>query len=94
MDGLQTFAVNGAIALDLLFEHNICFDWGQGAMVESQPWGEFTYAPAAQRIVMKSGDPRLHLFETIVREQGIDLGDKQDVKVEGITVTNTLKIAN
>ncbi len=58
---------------------------------DGQPWGEFTYDRAAMRIVVKSGDPRLHLFETVVREQGIDLGDKQDVKVEGITVSNTRK---
>jgi len=41
--------------------------------------------------VVRSGDPRLHLFETVVREQAIDLGDKKDVKVEGITVANTRK---
>ena len=28
-----------------------------------------------------------------MREQGIDLGGKKDVKVEGITVANTLKEA-
>jgi hypothetical protein len=60
---------------------------------EGQPWGEFTYDQAARRIVVKSGDPRLHLFETVVREQGIDLGGKKDVKVEGITITNMLKEA-
>jgi hypothetical protein len=60
---------------------------------EGQPWGEFTYDQSAKRIVVKSGDPRLHLFETVVREQGIDLGDENDVKVEGITVSNTLKEA-
>jgi len=57
---------------------------------DGQPWGEFTYDQAAKRIMVNSGDPRLHLFETIVREQGIDLGDEKDVKVEGITVSNTL----
>ena len=36
------------------------------------------------------GDPRLHVIETVVREQGIDLDGKQDVKVDGITVVNTL----
>jgi hypothetical protein len=61
---------------------------------DGQPWSEFTYDRAARRIVVKSGDPRLHLFETVVREQGIDLGDKKDVKVEGITVSNTRKEAN
>ena len=59
---------------------------------DTQPWGEFTYEQAARRIVVKSGDPRLHLFEAVVREQGIDLAGKKDVKVEGITVTNTLKL--
>ncbi len=58
---------------------------------EGRPWGEFTYDRAARRIVVMSGDPRLHVFETVVREQGIDLGDKKDVKVEGITVANTRK---
>jgi len=58
---------------------------------DSQPWGEFTYDQTARRIVVKSGDPRLHLFETVVREQGIDSGDHKDVMVEGITVSNTLK---
>jgi hypothetical protein len=46
---------------------------------------------AAKRMAVKSADPRLHLFETVVREQGIDLGGREDVKVEGITLTNTLK---
>jgi hypothetical protein len=59
---------------------------------EGQAWGEFTYNQAARRIVVKTGDPRLHLFETVVREQVIDLGDKKDVKVEGITVAKTLKV--
>ena len=36
------------------------------------------------------GDPRLHVFETVVREQGINLAGKKDVKIEGITVVNTL----
>jgi len=60
---------------------------------EGQPWGEFTYDQAAKRIVVKTGDPRLLLFETVVREQGIDLGDRKDVKVKGITVSNTLQEA-
>jgi hypothetical protein len=43
-----------------------------------------------RRIIVKSGDPRLHLFETVVREKGIDLQGKQNVRVEGITLTNLL----
>ncbi len=58
---------------------------------DGQLWNEFTYDPAAKRIVVKSGDPRLHLFETVVRDQAIDLGGRKDVKIENITVTNTLK---
>jgi Protein of unknown function (DUF1565) len=57
---------------------------------DGQPWGEFTYDPAAKRIRVKSGDPRLHRFETVVRQQGIDLNGRKDVKIEGILVTNTL----
>ncbi len=43
--------------------------------------------------MVKSGDPRLHLFETVVREQGIDQGEHKNLKVEGITVANTLQEA-
>jgi hypothetical protein len=35
---IQTFMNNGGMAQDLLFEFNTCFDWGQGAMVESAPY--------------------------------------------------------
>ena len=42
-------------------------------------------------MVNTGGDPRLHLFETVVREQGIDLAGKENVKVDGITVANTLE---
>ena len=54
---------------------------------DGQPWSEFSYDKAAQRIVAKAGgDPRLHVFETVVREQCIDLRGKKDVKVKEITV--------
>jgi hypothetical protein len=58
---------------------------------DGQPWSQFSYDKAARRISVKNGDPRLHLFETLARKQGIDLLGKKNVKVEGITVTNTLK---
>ena len=59
---------------------------------DGQPWGEFAYDQTGKRIMVKSGgDPRLHLFETVVREQGIDLNGKKDVKVGDITVVNALK---
>jgi hypothetical protein len=55
------------------------------------PFDEFTYDSSSRRIAVKDGDPRLHQFETVVREQAIDLGGEKDVKVEGITTANTLK---
>ncbi len=60
---------------------------------DGQPWTDFTYIKTgnAGRILLKTGgDPRLHLFETVVRRSGINLGDRKDVKVEGITVVDTL----
>jgi hypothetical protein len=60
---------------------------------DGQPWSEFNYDATAKRIVVKRGDPRLHLFETVVREHGIDLSDKRDVKIEDVVVTNTLNAA-
>jgi len=59
---------------------------------DGQPWSEFSYDKAAKRIMVKSGgDPRLHVFETVLREQGIDLVGKKDAKIEEITVVDTLK---
>jgi hypothetical protein len=59
---------------------------------DGQPWDGVSYDKAAKRIIVKTGgDPRLHAFETVVRDQGIDLAGKKDVKVEDITVVDTLK---
>jgi hypothetical protein len=59
---------------------------------DSRPWSGFTYDNSARRIKVKaSADPRLHLFELVVRQQGIDLGGKKDVNIEGVTVVDTLK---
>jgi hypothetical protein len=58
---------------------------------DGRPWTEFTYGEATGRIgVTTGGDPRLHFFETVVREKGIDLAGKTDVRIDGITVENTL----
>jgi hypothetical protein len=58
---------------------------------DSQPWSEFSYDQANGRITVKAGgDPRLHVFETVVRNQGIELLGKKAVKIEGISVVNTL----
>lgn len=59
---------------------------------DGQLWNKFSYDQAAQRITTKTGgDPRLHVFETVLREQGINLVGKKDVKLVGITVVDTLK---
>lgn len=58
---------------------------------DGRPWDGFTYNPDTKRVLTKNGDPRLHLFETIVRAEGIDLANGNGVKVESITVTNTLQ---
>jgi hypothetical protein len=57
---------------------------------DGQAWTEFTYDPVVKRIQLQRGDPRLHLFETVVREQGIDLAGKTSVKVQGVAVENLL----
>ncbi|MGO8678313.1 MAG: DUF1565 domain-containing protein [Limisphaerales bacterium] len=58
---------------------------------DGQPWTQFSYDKAAGRILLKTaGDPRLHVFETVLRERGIDLAGRKNVNIEGITVVNTL----
>jgi hypothetical protein len=55
-------------------------------------WSEFSYDKGAGRIVIKTGgDPRLHVFETILRDQGVNLTGKEHIGIEGITVVNTLE---
>jgi hypothetical protein len=62
------------------------------ALRDGQPWSEFSYDHAARRIMVKGGgDPRLHVFETVLREKGIDLAGKKNAKVEEITVVDTIK---
>jgi len=59
---------------------------------DGQPWSGFSYDQAAKRIMVKAGgDPRLHVFETVLREQGLVLLGRKDTKIEGITVVDTLK---
>jgi hypothetical protein len=58
---------------------------------DGELWSQVTYDRSAKRLIVRKGDPRLHLYETVVREQGIDLNGKKNVRVEGITVENTLK---
>ena len=57
---------------------------------DGQARGEFRFDRIAGRVIVKTGgDPRLHVFETVVRDKGIDLGDKRAVRVEGIMVVDT-----
>jgi hypothetical protein len=59
---------------------------------DGRPWSEFSYDKAAGQIIVKSGgDPRLHVFETVLRDQGVNLIDKKNIRIEEITVVNTLK---
>ncbi len=58
---------------------------------DGQPWNEFSYDQADQHITIKAGgDPRLHVFETVLREHGLDVTGKKDTKIEEITVVDTL----
>ena len=53
-------------------------------------WSDFTYGESTGRIVVKGGDPRRHLIETVVRSRGLEGSNVNDVKLEGITMTNML----
>jgi hypothetical protein len=58
---------------------------------DGQPWTEFAYDAASKTIAVKTGgDPRMHIFETIVRTNGVDLTGRKDVKTEGVDVASTL----
>ena len=59
---------------------------------DGQPWRQFSHNRTARRITMNTGgDPRLHIFENIVRKQGLVLSGRKDTRIEGITVVDTLK---
>ena len=60
---------------------------------DGRPWNKFSYDKSARRIMVNSvGDPRLHVFETVLQEQGINLAGKKDVQIEEIAVVDTLKM--
>jgi hypothetical protein len=61
---------------------------------DGQPWTEFAYDRDAKRIRVRNIDPRLHQFETVARQQAIDLGGHSSVKIENLAVTNLLKVVN
>jgi len=61
---------------------------------DGKPWTEYRYDASAKRIAVSTGgDPRMHLFEMVVRKEGIDLAGKKDVKIEGVRVAKTLEAA-
>jgi hypothetical protein len=91
----ETVVISGADLIDN-WRHEADGSWSASLASEprrllrdGQPWCGFRYDQASRRIVIGQGDPRLHVFETVVRKQGIDLGGVKDVKIEGITTTNT-----
>jgi len=51
---------------------------------------DFVFDSGTKRVSVNGSDPRLHLFETVVRNQAIDLAGKQNVKIEGIAVQDPL----
>jgi hypothetical protein len=59
---------------------------------DGQRWREFRYDKAAGQIKVKAGgDPRLHVFETVVRDRCIDVAARKNVKIEGISVVDAAK---
>jgi hypothetical protein len=62
---------------------------------DGQPWTGFSYGTASRRIMVKTGgDPRRHVFETVLRAHAIAPASKPDVKIEGIVVVDTLNAGN
>jgi hypothetical protein len=57
---------------------------------DGQTWAAFSYDQGAQRLTVKEIDPRLHVFESVVRNQAFDLNGRKDVKVIGLSGVNTL----
>ncbi len=57
---------------------------------DGQPWTDFSYDETAARISVQGHDPRLHVFEVLVRTKGVEQDGNLGVRLEGITVTNTL----
>jgi hypothetical protein len=103
-DGVAIRALTGEKAVisgaDLIEGWTRGGDGGWSAPLDGKPrrilrdslrWDRFNYDASAKRItVTEGGDPRLHVFETVVREKGIDIGGRHGVKIEGVMVVNIL----
>ncbi|HUS47745.1 MAG TPA: DUF1565 domain-containing protein [Phycisphaerae bacterium] len=63
---------------------------------DGKPWTDFAYTDYSSRtatnliILTSAGDPRMHVWETAVRKEAIDLAGRSGVKVEGIQSRDTL----
>jgi hypothetical protein len=73
-------------------------DWSAPLMAEpkkllrdGKPCLEFSYDQTGKRVLVKEREPRVHRWESVVREHGIEVPKNQQVKIEGIVVTNTLR---
>ena len=75
VDGIQTFY---SVAQDLLFEFNTCFDWGQGAMVESGPNGSVRNWTLRHNIYSSK-------LPTYKGAWGLDIIQSPDVTIENNT---------
>ena len=52
---------------------------------DGRTWNEFSFDKAAGRITVKSGgDPRLHVFETVLRDKCFNLRGKKISELKGL----------
>jgi hypothetical protein len=52
---------------------------------------DFNYDVSARRVTVRGDDPRLHLFETVVREKAIDTAGKTNVSIKDINTENPVR---
>jgi hypothetical protein len=58
---------------------------------DGKKWTDYAYDAAAKKVTVKTGgDPRLHVFEAVVRENAVDLTGRKGVTIEGIEAVTTL----
>jgi len=57
---------------------------------DGEPWDGVQYDAAAKRIRVTDFDPRLHVFETVVRRHAVDLSGAKNVTVERLRAVHTL----
>jgi glutathione peroxidase len=79
VDGIQSFAVNGETAEDLVFEDNVVCDWGQGCMVSVEPNVGHIRRFTFRRNLFTSGTPAYR------GAWGVNLIDVPDVTIENNT---------